>query len=144
MPGTRAWCIPGSNGLDLLGDTDVPERTPRACVVLLHGFMGYKDYGFIPLLGAHLAASGVLVHRFNFAHSGVTNQITRFERTDLFARQTWNAQVHDTLCVCVRRSRMADCSARGFRSYSAGTRGAARRRSCVRGDIARDCGCGGW
>lgn len=100
MPDTRAWCIPGSEGLDLLGDTDVPTQTPRSCVVLLHGFMGYKDYGFIPVLGAHLASRGVLVHRFNFAHSGMTNQIACFERTDLFARQTWNAQVHDTLCVC--------------------------------------------
>lgn len=99
MPGKHAWTIPGSGGLDLLGDTDLPEQTPRACAVLLHGFMGYKDYGFIPVLGAYLASRGVLVHRFNFAHSGMTNQIDRFERTDLFERQTWNAQVDDTLCV---------------------------------------------
>lgn len=99
MPGKHSWTIPGSGGLDLLGETDVPEQTPRACVVLLHGFMGYKDYGFIPVLGAYLASRGVLVHRFNFAHSGMTNQIERFERADLFERQTWNAQVDDTLCV---------------------------------------------
>lgn len=100
MPVKQPWCIPGSEGLDLLGDTDVPEQSPRACVVLLHGFLGYKDYGFIPVLGSHLASRGVVVHRFNFAHSGMTNHIERFERTDLFERQTWNAQVRDTMCVC--------------------------------------------
>jgi pimeloyl-ACP methyl ester carboxylesterase len=96
-----AWTLTGSGGLELFGDTHHPPRgaDPRACVVLLHGFLGYKDYGFLPPLAARLAARGSVVHRFNFAHSGMTNDHETFARPDLFALQTWNAQVYDTLCV---------------------------------------------
>jgi len=99
MNATEPWILPGSGALPLYGDTDRPAGTPRACIVFLHGYMGYKDYGFIPVLGRRLADWGAVVHRFNFAFSGMTNNIESFERADLFAQQTWNAQVYDTLCV---------------------------------------------
>ncbi len=99
MNDTQSWILPGSGALPLYGDTDLPTGTPRACVVFLHGYMGYKDYGFIPVLGRRLAHWGAVVHRFNFAFSGMTNNVETFERVDLFAQQTWNAQVYDTLCV---------------------------------------------
>lgn len=108
MSTSHAWSILGSEALPLFGDTHVPDGAARACIVLLHGYLGYKDYGFIPVLAERLARSGVIVHRFNFAHSGMTNAIERFERPDLFERQTWNAQVYDTLCVidAVRAGRL--------------------------------------
>jgi uncharacterized protein len=99
MNDTQSWSLPGSGALPLFGDTDLPTGEPRACVVFLHGYMGYKDYGFIPVLGRRLAERGAVVHRFNFAFSGMTNNTESFERADLFAQQTWNAQVYDTLCV---------------------------------------------
>ncbi len=99
MNDTQPWILPGSGALPLYGDTDLPTGTPRACVVFPHGYMGYKDYGFIPVLARRLANRGAAVHRFNFAFSGMTNNTESFERADLFAQQTWNAQVYDTLCV---------------------------------------------
>lgn len=98
MIDVQPWTIGGSEALPLLGDSHLPQR-PTSCVVMLHGYMGYKDYGFIPVLADHLAKCGSVVHRFNFAHSGMTNAIETFVRVDLFERQTWNAQVYDTLCV---------------------------------------------
>lgn len=98
MTDVQPWTVRGSEALPLLGDAHLPAQ-PTACVVMLHGYMGYKDYGFIPVLAERLAAGGSIVHRFNFAHSGMTNAIETFERPDLFERQTWNAQVYDTLCV---------------------------------------------
>lgn len=37
----------------------------------------------------------MVAHRFNLAHSGMTNDIETFARPDLFERDTWNHQVAD-------------------------------------------------
>lgn len=94
-----AWTLTGSGALELFGDTHTPTGEAKVCVVLLHGYMGYKDYGFLPVLAERVAGLGAVVHRFNFAYSGMTNNIVSFERADLFAQQTWNSQVFDTLRV---------------------------------------------
>lgn len=99
MADTIDWTIEGSGANPLIGTTDRPEEEPQACVVLMHGYMGYKDYGFLPVLGTRLAGSGAVVHRFNFAYSGMTNETATFARPELFGKQTWNAQVFDVLCV---------------------------------------------
>lgn len=96
---TTDWTLGNSRGLEILGNTDHPKGDPTACLVLLHGFKGYKDYGFIPVLGRLLAEAGILVHRFNFSCSGMTNEIDTFARPDLFALDTWNRQVEDVGCV---------------------------------------------
>lgn len=93
------WTLINEHGLDILGTTDLPIMKPKACVVLIHGFKGYKDYGFIPVLGKALADSGIITHRFNLSCSGMTNQTETFEHPDLFALDTWNRQVSDTIQV---------------------------------------------
>ena len=74
MPSTFSdWTLTNDRGLELLGNTHTPSTAPVACVVLLHGFLGYKDYGFLPVLADRLCARGILVHRFNFSCSGMTS-----------------------------------------------------------------------
>lgn len=98
-----SWELTNAQGLAILGDTYTPTFTPtapttslpKACVILLHGFMGYKNYGFIPVLAERLASRGVLVHTFNFACSGMSNETETFARPDLFEQDTWNGQVGD-------------------------------------------------
>ena len=90
-----SWTIRNLRGLNLLGDTHLPKSEPKACVILMHGFKGYKDYGFIPVLAHDLCDSGMIVHRFNFSTSGMTNDIETFARPDLFELDTWNRQVED-------------------------------------------------
>ncbi len=96
---TTDWTLTNDLGRRIIGNTDHPDDTPHSCLLLLHGFKGYKDYGFIPLLAKALAQSGTIVHRFNFSCSGMTNAIETFERPDLFAFDTWNRQVEDVHCV---------------------------------------------
>ncbi len=83
----------------ILGNTHRPLGPARGTVILAHGFKGYKDYGFIPLLASHLARRGWIAHRFNFSHSGMTNETDTFARCDLFALDTWNRQVDDLIAV---------------------------------------------
>ncbi len=93
------WTIDGSEGLAILGDTDTPAREPGGVALLVHGFKGYKDYGMFPVLGRALAEMGLVCHRFNLAHSGMTDDIATFERPELFERDTWAFQAQDVVCV---------------------------------------------
>lgn len=95
---THDWSTPGAEGEPILISTEAsvePEQA-RAAVLLAHGFKGYKDYGFIPVVARRLVeALPVVVHRFNFSHSGMTSDIASFARPGLFERDTWNKQVFD-------------------------------------------------
>jgi len=99
---TTDWIIPGSGGERILGTAHAcAAGEPRACVLVAHGFKGYKDYGFIPVLTATLAATlPVVAHRFNFSHSGMDEDVTTFGRPDLFELDTWGKQIFD-LGACI-------------------------------------------
>ncbi len=102
MHTVTSWAITNDHNLDILGNTHTPHAPhlpPIACALLMHGFKGYKDYGFIPVLASMLADAGVLVHRFNFSTSGMTNDTETFARPDLFALDTWTRQVDDVRCL---------------------------------------------
>lgn len=101
------WTIPGADDQPILGNTHMPapgnDGGPDAAVGVLlicHGFKGYKDYGFFPHLAQAAASAGLIAHRFNFSHSGMTNDTERFQRPDLFEKDTWGRQVQDLLAVC--------------------------------------------
>jgi dienelactone hydrolase len=95
-----AWTIEGSSGEPIIGDCHHPDGDPRGVVLVAHGFKGYKDYGMFPRIARTLAGeAGVIAHRFNFSHSGMTNDIETFARPDLFERDTWNRQVDDLRAV---------------------------------------------
>ena len=89
------WTIKGADDQIIRCSTDLPLKTPRCIVLLAHGFKGYKDYGFIPLLAESLTETGAIVHRFNFSHSGMGENIDTFEFPELFEKDTWNKQVYD-------------------------------------------------
>lgn len=97
----RPWTITGADELPIFGDWHAPTdlAAARGVVLLLHGFLGYKDYGMFPYLAKRFAQAGFIAHRFNFSHSGMTNDVERFERIDHFQRDTWNKQVFDVNAV---------------------------------------------
>jgi len=99
------WPLPGA-GADpqtppIFGNTHHPADgvTPRGVLVCCHGFKGYKDYGFLPRLAQHAADAGLIAHRFNFSHSGMTDEIETFARPDLFEQDTWAKRVRDIIRV---------------------------------------------
>lgn len=103
MASITDWTIPGWRGLPIFGNTHLPEPTaaarpggvPRGAILLVHGFLGYKDYGLFPFLAQSLADAGLIAHRFNLTTSGVTENYATFERPDLFEQGTWNNNVID-------------------------------------------------
>lgn len=95
MNAIASWTIHGAAGEPIIGNCHLPEGRPRGVVLIAHGFKGYKDYGMFPRLARHCAEAGFIAHRFNFSHSGMTENIETFERPDLFECDTWDTQVHD-------------------------------------------------
>ncbi len=99
---TIEWALPGAEGAAVIGDTHLPDGDPAdalATVLITHGFLGYKDYGMFPRLAQVLCDHGCIAHRFNLSHSGMTRQTDRFERPDLFERDTWMKQAADLHCL---------------------------------------------
>lgn len=101
MSTSTQWTLPGAgaDGEVILGNAHLPGGDPVGVVIIAHGFKGYKDYGMFPRIAETMCAAGFIAHRFNFSHSGMTNAIDTFERTDLFERDTWNKQVFDCRAV---------------------------------------------
>lgn len=108
------WSIRNADDLEIIGDTHTPsEAAPTACALILHGFKGYKDYGFIPPMARELARRNILAHRFNFATSGMTSDLSAFARPDLFAKGTWGGQVEDVRRVA-RAIREGEIAGKGL------------------------------
>src|SRR5690606_22895078 len=103
MAKQTTWTISGAQGEPILGATHHPAAgTPaRGVLLIAHGFKGYKDYGLLPQLAQAAADAGLIAHRFNFSHSGMTDRSERFDRPELFEHDTWGKQVHDLHAVAV-------------------------------------------
>jgi len=111
MSKTQHWKLPGADGREILGNVHMPDGDALGVIVIAHGFKGYKDYGMFPRIAQLAAAAGFIAHRFNFSHSGMTNNTDTFERPDLFERDTWNKQVFDCRAVveAISDGRLAGC-----------------------------------
>jgi len=93
------WTITGAEGEPILGNCHRPDDRPRGVIIIAHGFKGYKDYGMLPRIAHECARGGLIAHRFNFSHSGMTNDIETFARPELFEQDTWNKEVFDLRMV---------------------------------------------
>jgi alpha-beta hydrolase superfamily lysophospholipase len=86
--------IESDEGLIIRATLDVPERA-QAFVVIVHGFKGFRQWGFFPWLSEQLAACRIAVCRFDMSRNGVADNPERFERLDLFADDTYSTQLAD-------------------------------------------------
>ncbi len=68
---------------------------PRTAVLVVHGFKGFKDWGFFPYLCERLAADGHLVVSFNGSRNGIGPNLLDFTDLDAFGRNTYSHEVDD-------------------------------------------------
>lgn len=93
-----SFTIQSAEGLPIRGELDVPPK-PRALAVIVHGFKGFKDWGFFPWLAEALCQHRIAVCRFNMSRSGIGENPESFDRLDLFADDTYSTQVSDLMDV---------------------------------------------
>ena len=78
------------------GDVRYAEGpAPRTAVVVVHGFKGYKDWGFFPHLCEQLAIAGHTVVSFNFSRNGVGDDLDSFSELERFAANTYSRELDD-------------------------------------------------
>lgn len=65
------------------------------CIIFVHGFKGFKDWGFGPYLAEKLASSGKFVITFNFSHNGVGENSIDFNELDKFAENTYSKEISE-------------------------------------------------
>ena len=65
------------------------------CLILVHGFKGFKDWGFGPYIGNYFAKNGFFVITFNFSHNGVGESLTEFIELEKFANNTFSLEISE-------------------------------------------------
>jgi pimeloyl-ACP methyl ester carboxylesterase len=64
-------------------------------VIIVHGFLGYKRWGFFPLLSERIAGAGFHVLTMSFSHNGVDEETGRIIYPDQFAANTVSREIED-------------------------------------------------
>ncbi len=81
----------GSNiSITTFGNKNISKNR---CIVLVHGFKGFKDWGFAPYLGDYFANRGFFVITFNFSHNGVGENKFEFTELEKFAKNTFTREI---------------------------------------------------
>ncbi len=64
-------------------------------LIFVHGFKGFKDWGFGPYLANYFADKGFFVITFNFSHNGIGDDPVEFSELDKFAENTYSREVNE-------------------------------------------------
>ena len=67
----------------------------RPCLIFVHGFKGFKDWGFVPFLGEYFANSDFFVITFNFSHNGIGENRLEFTELEKFAENTFSKEIEE-------------------------------------------------
>ena len=65
------------------------------CLIYVHGFKGFKDWGFIPFLSDYFANEGYFVLTFNFSHNGIGSDNFELTEKEKFAKNTISLEVSE-------------------------------------------------
>lgn len=92
----RPFTLVVGDGEIVRGDLRLPPGPPpRSAVVVIHGFKGFKDWGFFPYVCQSLAGDGHAVVSFNFSRNGVGDDPENFTELDAFARNTFTRELDE-------------------------------------------------
>ena len=64
-------------------------------VVVAHGFLGFKDWGFFPYLGRRLSEAGFAAIAFNHALSGIRDNPWKIDDPERFSRNSTTQELRD-------------------------------------------------
>jgi len=64
-------------------------------IIFVHGFKGFKDWGFVPYVGEYFAKRGFFVLTFNFSHNGIGDNLTEFTELEKFAENSFSREIRE-------------------------------------------------
>ncbi|MBN1302748.1 MAG: alpha/beta hydrolase [Melioribacteraceae bacterium] len=67
----------------------------RNCLIYIHGFKGFKDWGFGPYLGKYFSENNFFVITFNFSHNGIGCNSSEFTEFEKFAGNTYSLELEE-------------------------------------------------
>lgn len=89
-------------GLSLHGAQLSPDAP---CVLYLHGFKGFKDWGFVPYVGERFAQCGIRLLAMNFSHNGIGHDPLAFTELEKFRENTFSLEVEEAQEIMEKYSR---------------------------------------
>lgn len=96
----KSFVLENSSGEFIHGDVRYREDTREApAIMILHGFKGFKDWGFFPDVAMRLAESGYVAVSFNFSRNGIGADPKKFTELDKFAENTISQEAEDARLV---------------------------------------------
>lgn len=103
-----AFTLEPREGEVIRGDIRRPEGSGASgfglasAVVVVHGFKGFKDWGFFPHAADRLADAGHAVVTFNFSRNGVGEDLQDFSELERFAANTLTLELEELRLVLDR------------------------------------------
>lgn len=93
----RPFELVGSGGAPIRGDAWLPDHAAgRAAVVVgIHGFKGFRRWGFWPAVAASLNEAGLGFVGFDMSGNGVGPGGLEFDEEDAFEANTWAREEED-------------------------------------------------
>lgn len=69
-------------------------------IICVHGFKGFKDWGFWPYIGNYFSKQKFVVLTFNFSHNGIDKNLFEISNLEKFANNTFSLEVKE-LCELI-------------------------------------------
>jgi dipeptidyl aminopeptidase/acylaminoacyl peptidase len=64
-------------------------------IIICHGFKGFKNWAFFPILAGSLAEADYIVLTFNFSRNGIGPDLQNFTELDKFEKNTYTHEIND-------------------------------------------------
>ncbi len=74
----------------------LPDQSRKPVIIFIHGFKGFKDWGYFNLMADTLASAGFVVIKLNLSHNGTTpDEPTVFADLEAFAHNNFTKELDD-------------------------------------------------
>ena len=96
----RSFEVFKESGDKIYADLRYPESASNLPLVILqHGFLAWKDWGFFPYATERIAAAGAAAVNFSNSHCGVPVAADDFLEPNKFADYTISSEIADTIAI---------------------------------------------
>jgi len=68
-------------------------------IIICHGFKGFKNWAFFPVLADYFAQADYIALTFNFSRNGIGPDLQNFTELDKFEKNTYSHEIQDLKCL---------------------------------------------